>query len=144
MLYSNAAGCLIDRWILRQPFPRPLQSRTRPSPDKKDERKEEIVKEHYEIDLSAGNYTAGKDIRSEPIILQQLPEPEMYLLPTCSPAGLNEVMSPDDDGISQQSFNGLKMKKDVVLTVGGDVVIHLIAEDAQTGTVAASEASEVR
>ena len=51
--------------------------------------------------------------------------------------GLNEVMSPDDDGISQQSFNGLKMKKDVVLTVGGDVVIHLIAEDAQTGTVAA-------
>ncbi len=51
--------------------------------------------------------------------------------------GLNEVMSPDDDGISQQSFNGLKMKKDVVLTVGGDVVIHLVAEDAQTGTVEA-------
>ena len=110
---------------------------TAKSEPKKDERKEEIVKEHYEIDLSAGNYTAGKDIPIGTYNITATSGTGNVSSSNMFSGGLNEVMSPDDDGISQQSFNGLKMKKDVVLTVGGDVVIHLIAEDAQTGTVAA-------
>ena len=100
---------------------------TAKSEPKKDERKEEIVKEHYEIDLSAGNYTAGKDIPIGTYNITATSGTGNVSSSNMFSGGLNEVMSPDDDGISQQSFNGLKMKKDVVLTVGGDVVIHLIA-----------------
>lgn len=98
---------------------------------------QEPVKEHYEIDLSAGNYIAGKDVPVGTYNITATSGSGNVSSSNMYNGGLNEVMGAENDGISQQSFNGLAMDENVTLSVGGNVVIHLVAEDAQTGNVTA-------
>ena len=95
------------------------------------------MKEHYEIDLSAGNYIAGKDVPVGTYNITATSGSGNVSSSNMYNGGLNEVMGAENDGISQQSFNGLAMDENVTLSVGGNVVIHLVAEDAQTGNVTA-------
>lgn len=99
------------------------------------EEKEEIVKEHYEVDLTAGNYTAGKDIPAGTYNLTATAGSGNVSSSNMYNGGLNEIMGVENDGYSQQSFNGVKMEEGVVLTLSGDVTIHMVSEDAQTQLV---------
>ncbi|XCP84503.1 hypothetical protein ABXS75_15805 [Roseburia hominis] len=101
----------------------------------KQEEKKEIVKEHYELDLRAGNYIAGKDIPVGTYNLTATAGSGNVSSSNMYNGGLNEVMGVENDGFSQQSFNGLKMEEGVVLTLGSTVVIHMVSEDAQTQEV---------
>ena len=98
---------------------------------------QEPVKEHYEIDLSAGNYIAGKDVPVGTYNITATSGSGNVSSSNMYNGGLNEVMGAENDGISQQAFNGLAMDENVTLSVGGNVVIHLVSEDAQTGNVTA-------
>ena len=106
---------------------------------KKEEPKKpaEPVKEHFEIDLSAGNYIGGKDIPVGTYNIVAISGSGNVSSSNMYSGGLNEIMGVENDGYSQQNFNGLKMDKDVVLSVSSSVVIHLVSEDAQTQNMTA-------
>lgn len=103
----------------------------------------EPAAEHYEIDLTAGNYIAGKDLPVGTYNITansgsgNVSSSNMYA------GGLNEVIGTDpSDGISEQSFNGLQMDQDVVLSVGGNVSIHLTAENAEVSAMTPRAAAD--
>lgn len=113
------------------------ESKATTNEGKKDKvKKQEIVKEHYEVDLKAGNYTAGKDIPVGSYNLTATAGSGNVNSSNMYNGGLNEIMGVENDGYNQQSFNGLKMEEGVVLTLNGDVTIHMVSEDAQTQQVA--------
>lgn len=108
----------------------------------KQEEKKEIVKEHYELDLRAGNYIAGKDIPVGTYNLTATAGSGNVSSSNMYNGGLNEVMGVENDGFNQQSFNGLKMEEGVVLTLGSTVVIHMVSEDARTQEVTGRTSEE--
>lgn len=109
---------------------------------KKEEPAQEPVKEHFETDLTAGNYVAGKDIPVGTYNIVAVSGSGNVSSSNMFSGGLNEVMGAENDGMSQQSFNGLKMDKDVTLSVSSNVVIHIVSEDAMTQSTTPREAVE--
>ena len=101
------------------------------------ETKAEPTKEHFEADLSAGNYIAGIDLPSGTYNLTATSGQCSVSSSNMYTGGLNEVMGTPADDMTTESFNGLKLDKDIQLTLGGDVVLHVVAEDADTGSVKA-------
>lgn len=106
------------------------------------EKTAEPVKEHFEVDLSAGNYIGGKDIPVGTYNVTAVSGTGNVSSSNMYSGGLNEIMGVENDGYSQLSFNGLKMDKDVVLSVSSSVVIHLVSEDAQTQNMTARSTVE--
>lgn len=105
------------------------------SSTKKEETKEDVKEEEYEIDLSAGNYIAGKDIPVGTYNLTAVSGSGNVISSNMFSGGLNEVMGAENDGLSQQSFNGLKMESDTTLYIAGNLVLHIASTNAQVASV---------
>ena len=103
----------------------------------------EIVEEHYEIDLSAGNYTAGTDIPTGTYNLTATGGKGNVSSTNMYSGGLNEVMGTPTDEYTSDSFNGLLLEDGVILTLGGTVTLHLISENANVSGVSARSATDV-
>jgi predicted small secreted protein len=103
---------------------------------KEEEKPADVAKEHYEIDLSAGNYIAGTDIPVGTYNITATGGSGNVSSSNMFTGGLNEIMgSPAEEGYSIDSFNGLKMESGVTLTLGSTVTIHLVSEDAEVSSV---------
>lgn len=102
----------------------------------------EVAEEHYEVDLSAGNYTAGVDIPVGTYNLVATGGSGNVSSSNMFSGGLNEIMGNPADEYSIDSFNGLKMDDDVVLTLGGTVTLHLVSENAKLGGITARSATD--
>jgi hypothetical protein len=102
---------------------------------------------HYEVDLGAGNYTAGIDLPSGSYNLSAVSGSGNVSSSNMYSGGLNEIMGTDtSDGMTVNTFNSLQMDDGVVLSIGSTAVIHLTSEDAMINNVtgrAADEASAV-
>lgn len=105
-------------------------------------KKEQVVEEHYEVDLSAGNYTAGIDIPTGTYNLSATGGNGNVSSTNMYSGGLNEIMGNPTDEYSTDSFNGLKMDDGVVLTLGGTVTLHLTSENANVSGMTARSASD--
>ncbi len=98
---------------------------------KEETKKEEVKQEHYECDLTAGNYTAGKDIPVGTYNIEATAGSGNVSSSNMYSGGINEIMGAEVNGYNQQTFSGLKMEEGVVLSLSGDVVLHLTAENAE-------------
>ncbi len=92
--------------------------------------KEQVIEEHYEVDLSAGNYTAGVDIPVGTYNLSATGGNGNVSSTNIYNGGLNEIMGNPANEYSSDSFNGLKMDEGVILTLGSTVTLHLTSENA--------------
>ena len=101
------------------------------------EEKEQVVEEHYEVDLSAGNYTAGIDIPVGTYNLTATGGNGNVSSSNMYSGGLNEIMGNPVNEYSSDSFNGLKMDKGVILTLGSTVTLHLTSENANVSGMTA-------
>ena len=105
---------------------------------KDEEKPADVAKEHYELDLSAGNYIAGTDIPVGTYSITATGGSGNVSSSNMYSGGLNEIMgSPAEEGYSIDSFNGLKMDSGVVLSLSSSVTVHLVSEDAQVSGVTA-------
>lgn len=102
----------------------------------------EVAEEHYEVDLSAGNYTAGVDIPVGTYNLVATGGSGNVSSSNMFSGGLNEVMGNPADEYSIESFNGLKMDEGVVLTLGSTVTLHLVSENARLSAITARSATD--
>lgn len=110
---------------------------------KKDEpKKEEVKEEHFEIDLGAGHYTAGKDIPVGTYNLLATGGNGNVMSSNMFNGGINEIMGKPADEYTQETFNGLKLKKNDVLTLNGNVTLHLTSENALVSKMEARKATE--
>lgn len=104
--------------------------------EKEEEKPADAVKEHYEIDLSAGNYIAGTDIPLGTYNITATGGSGNVSSSNMFSGGINEILgSPAEEGYSIDSFNGLKMDSGVTLSLSSSVTIHLISEDAEVSAV---------
>lgn len=114
-------------------------SESEPESEQTDPQPPEVVEEHYEVDLFAGNYTAGVDIPVGTYNLVATGGSGNVSSSNMFSGGLNEVMGNPADEYSIDSFNGLKMDEGVILTLGSTVTLHLVSENAKlTGITARS------
>lgn len=101
------------------------------------EEKSQVVEEHYEIDLSAGNYTAGTDIPTGTYNLTATSGSGNVSSTNLYNGGLNEIMANPVDEYSSDSFNGLKLDSGVILRISNTVTLHLVSENANVAGVTA-------
>lgn len=90
------------------------------------------VTEHYEVDLSAGHYTAGIDIPAGTYNLTATAGSGNVSSTNMYNGGLNEIMGTPADEFTQETFNNLQLPAGETLSLSGDVALHLVSEDAQT------------
>ena len=103
---------------------------------KDEEKPTDVAKEHYELELSAGNYIAGTDIPVGTYNITATGGSGNVSSSNMYSGGLNEIMgSPAEEGYSIDSFNGLKMDSGVTLSLSSTVSIHLVSEDAEVSAV---------
>lgn len=100
------------------------------------------TEEHYEVDLSAGNYTAGIDIPVGTYNLSATGGSGNVSSSNMFSGGLNEIMGNPTDEYTIDSFNGLKLDDGVILTLGGTVTLHLTSENANVGGLTARSATD--
>lgn len=104
--------------------------------------KPESSAEHYEVDLSAGNYTAGVDIPTGTYNLSATGGSGNVSSSNMYSGGLNEIMGTPADEYNTESFNGLKLDDGVVLTLRSSVTLHLVSENANVSGVTARSAAD--
>lgn len=102
----------------------------------------QVVEEHYEVDLSAGYYTAGTDIPAGTYNLTATSGSGNVSSSNMYSGGLNEIMGTPADEYNSESFNGLKLDNGVVLSLGGTVTLHLVSENANVSGMVARSASD--
>ena len=84
----------------------------------------------YKKDLAAGNYTAGIDIPAGKYDCEgksgtgNVSSDNMYM------GGLNEIMGTDTSMGAQKSFKGCILDEGTVLSIGGNVVLHVSCKKA--------------
>lgn len=98
---------------------------------KKEEPKAEAKKEeHFEIDLTGGNYTAGKDIPVGTYNLTATGGNGNVHSSNAFDGGINEVMGTPADEYTLETFNGVSLKDGDILSLSGTVTLHLVSENA--------------
>lgn len=95
----------------------------------------EPVAEHFEVDLSAGNYVAGVDIPAGTYNLTATSGSGNVSSSNMYSGGLNEIMGSPADEYTQETFNNLSLPEGETLSLTGTVVLHIVSEDAQTGNM---------
>ncbi len=95
----------------------------------------EPVTEHYETDLIAGNYVAGVDIPAGTYNLTATAGSGNVSSSNMYSGGLNEIMGTPADEYTQETFNNLQLPEGETLTLGGTVTLHIVSENAETGSV---------
>ena len=101
------------------------------------EKEEEPITEHFETDLTAGNYVAGVDIPAGTYNLTATSGSGNVSSSNMYNGGLNEIMGSPADEYSQETFNNLQLPAGETLSLGGTVTLHIVSEDAQTSNVKA-------
>lgn len=91
--------------------------------------------EHFEVDLSAGNYVAGVDIPAGTYNLTATSGSGNVSSSNMYSGGLNEIMGSPADEYTQETFNNLSLPEGETLSLAGTVVLHIVSEDAQTGNM---------
>lgn len=97
----------------------------------------EPVTEHFETDLVAGNYVAGVDIPAGTYNLTATAGSGNVSSSNMYSGGLNEIMGTPADEYTQETFNNLQLPEGETLTLGGNVTLHIVSENAETSTVKA-------
>lgn len=91
--------------------------------------------EHFETDLTSGNYVAGVDIPAGTYNLTATSGNGNVSSSNMYSGGINEAMSTQADDLYIESFNNLKLPEGETLSLGGTITLHLVSEDAQTGNL---------
>lgn len=94
-----------------------------------------LATEHYEVDLSSGNYVAGVDIPAGTYNLTATSGSGNVSSSNMYSGGLNEIMGSPADEYTQETFNNLSLPEGETLSLTGTVVLHIVSEDAQTGNM---------
>ena len=107
--------------------------------DKKDSSKasKDTMAEHFEADLSAGNYIAGKDIPVGTYNFTATSGNGNVSSTNLYSGGINSIMGTPADDYTQETYNNVSLDDDVVLSLGGDVVLHIVSENASLSTMQA-------
>ena len=95
----------------------------------------EPATEHFEVDLSAGNYVSGVDIPAGTYNLTATGGSGNVSSTNMYSGGLNEMMGSPADELYHDTFNNLQLPEGETLTLGGTVRLHIVSEDAQTGNM---------
>lgn len=94
--------------------------------------------EHFEVDLGAGNYTAGKDIPAGKYNFTAISGNGNVSSSNLFSGGLNTIMGyPVNDNYTDETYNGVSLDKGIVLSLSGNVVIHAVSENADTTKIEA-------
>ena len=111
--------------------------------DASSEEESKVVEEHYEVDLSAGNYAVGIDIPVGTYNLTATGGTGNVSSSNMYTGGLNEIMgSPAEEGYSVDAFSGLKLASGDTLSLGGTVTLHATSENAQVSGITARTATD--
>lgn len=107
--------------------------------NKKDSSKasKDTMTEHFEADLSAGNYIAGKDIPVGTYNFTATSGNGNVSSTNLYSGGINSIMGTPADDYTQETYNNVSLDDDVVLSLGGDVVLHIVSENASLSTMQA-------
>lgn len=93
------------------------------------------VTEHFETDLPTGHYTAGVDIPAGTYNVTAISGKGNVSSSNMYSGGLNELMGVPADDMYNESFNNLKLPEGEVLSLSNGVTVHIVSEDAQTGSM---------
>lgn len=107
--------------------------------DKKDGKKasKDTMTEHFEADLSVGNYIAGKDIPVGTYNFTATSGNGNVSSTNLYSGGINSIMGSPADEYTQETYNNVSLDDDVVLSLGGDVVLHIVSDNASLSTMQA-------
>lgn len=107
--------------------------------DKKDSKKasKDTMTEHFEADLSSGNYIAGKDIPVGTYNFTATSGNGNVSSTNLYSGGINSIMGSPADEYTQETYNNVSLDDDVVLSLGGDVVLHIVSDNASLSTMQA-------
>lgn len=118
------------------------QEESKPEEPKQEEPvPEEAKTEHFEIDLTAGHYTAGIDIPAGIYNLTATSGTGNVNSSNMFDGGLNEVMGTPADDYTVETFNGVKLEENTTLSLTSSVVLHLVSENAAVSSMKARGAS---
>lgn len=110
--------------------------------NKEEVKKEEPKGEHFESDLSSGNYIAGKDLPAGTYNLTATGGSGNVSSSNMFDGGMNEVMGTPADEYTIETFNGLKLKDGDVLSLSGTIALHLVSDDALVSALKPREVSD--
>ena len=91
--------------------------------------------DHFEVDLGAGNYVAGKDIPVGTYNFTAVSGTGNVSSSNLYDGGINAVMGTPANDYTQETYNTVSLDDDVVLSLGGDIVLHIVYENASTSTI---------
>ena len=96
----------------------------------------EPATEHFETDLTSGHYIAGVDIPAGTYNLTATSGNGNVSSSNMYAGGLNEVMGTPEDDLYIETFNNLQLPEGETLSVSSTLTLHIVSEDAQTGSMA--------
>lgn len=99
-------------------------------PAEKPAEETETAKSPYSVELTAGNYTAGIDFPTGKYNLTAISGNGNVSSSNMFTGGLNEVMGKPADEYSIDKYNNANLEKDVILSIGGSLVLRLDSEEA--------------
>ena len=106
--------------------------------------KDKSIGDNYETDLIAGYYTAGIDIPSGTYNVIAISGTGNVSTPNEFNHGINEIMqTPVEDG-RIDNFHGLQMDDGMVLSITGNLTLHLVSKNASLNTMNTREASKTQ
>ena len=89
------------------------------------------------IHQPAGNYIAGKDIPVGTYNFTATSGNGNVSSTNLYSGGINSIMGTPADDYTQETYNNVSLDDDVVLSLGGDVVLHIVSENASLSTMQA-------
>lgn len=102
----------------------------------------ETMTDHFEVDLGAGNYVAGKDIPVGTYNFTATSGTGNVNSSNLYNGGINAIMGTPANDYTEETYNNVSLDDDVVLSVNGNLVLHIVSENASTSTVQARVAPE--
>ena len=95
----------------------------------------EPATEHFEADLTSGNYIAGVDIPAGTYNLTATSGSGNVHSSNMYSGGLNETMGTPADDFYTETFSNLKLPEGETLSLSSTLTLHIVSEDAQTGNM---------
>lgn len=95
-------------------------------------KEQEAAAEPFETTLSAGHYTAGIDFPSGNYDITAVDGSGNVSSSNMFSGGLNEVMATKEDDMYIKEFKNADLKKDTVLSIGGNLSVKISSKEADT------------
>lgn len=102
----------------------------------------ETMTDHFEVDLGAGNYVAGKDIPVGTYNFTAVSGTGNVNSSNLYSGGINAIMGTSADDYTEETYQNVSLSDDVVLSLSGNLVLHIVSENASTSTVEARVVSD--